>query len=163
MIERIQPGPGQRSVWDFPRPPIVEVEPRRVRVEFAGAVVAESTRALRVLETSHPPGIYIPRADVSMGALETAPGTSVCEWKGRAVYWTVVVRGRVALQAAWSYPSPAPGYEALADHLSFYPGRVDACWIDDERVTPQEGDFYGGWITSDVVGPFKGGPETWGW
>jgi len=163
MIERIEPGPGQRSAWDFPRPPIVESEPRPVRVEFGRAVVAETTNALRVLETFHPPGIYIPRADVDLDSIETAPGTSVCEWKGRAVYWTVVVRGRVSLQAAWNYPSPSPGFEDLADHLSFYPGRVDACWLGDELVSAQDGDFYGGWITTDVVGPFKGAPHTLGW
>jgi uncharacterized protein (DUF427 family) len=163
MIERVEPGPGQRSVWDFPRPPIVEEEPRPVRVEFAGAVIAESNRALRVLETSHPYGIYIPKEDIAEGALEPAPGTSVCEWKGRATYWTVVVRDRVSPQAAWSYPEQRSGFERITGHLSFYPGRVDACWIGDERVTGQDGDFYGGWITSDVVGPFKGGPGTWGW
>ena len=150
-------------MWDFPRPPIVEVEPRPVRVEFAGAVIAETTRALRVLETSHPYGIYIPRQDVATGALEPAPGTTSCEWKGRAVYWTIVVGGHVAAQAAWSYPEPRPGFEAITDHVSFYPGRMDVCRVGGERVSGQDGDFYGGWITSDVVGPFKGGPGTWGW
>jgi uncharacterized protein (DUF427 family) len=162
-IERIEPGPGQRSVWDFPRPPAVEAEPRPVRVEFGGVVLATSTRALRVLETSHPYGIYIPADDVTEGVLQPAPGSSVCEWKGRAIYWSVVAGGHTSERAAWSYPDPAAGYEMLADHVSFYPGRVSTCWVGDEPVQAQEGEFYGGWITSDVVGPFKGGPGTLGW
>jgi len=150
-------------VWDFPRPPVVEAELRSIRVQFAGTVIAETTRALRVLETSHPYGIYIPRSDVAEGVTEPAPGTSVCEWKGRAVYWSIVVGDQVSARAAWSYPDPRPGFEAITDHLAFYPSPLDACWVGGERVAPQEGDFYGGWITSDVVGPFKGGPGTMGW
>jgi uncharacterized protein (DUF427 family) len=162
-MQRIEPGPGQRSVWDFPRPPAIEPETRRVRVILGGEVIAESTGAVRVLETSHPPGIYIPPGDIVSGALVRAPGASVCEWKGRAVYWTAAAGGVEAPSAAWSYPEPTERFAALAGYVSFYPGRVDACYLDDEPVTPQEGDFYGGWITSDVVGPFKGGAGTWGW
>lgn len=130
---------------------------------LADSVIAESVRARRVLETSHPPGIYIPAEDIATGVLRAAAGTSVCEWKGSAVYWDAVVGDAEALAAAWSYPEPTSGFETIADHLSFYPSRVDACYLDDELVTPQDGGFYGGWITSDVVGPFKGGPDTWGW
>ena len=131
------------------------------RVELDGEVVADSTRALRVLETSHPPVIYIPAGDVLRGRLVTSLARSTwCEFKGRARYLDAA-GGREAV--AWTYPEPSPGYEALRDHIAFYPGRVDAAWLDDERVQPQEGDFYGGWITADLVGPFKGPPGTLGW
>lgn len=162
-MDRIKPGPGQESVWDYPRPPRLEPEPRSVRVEFAGKTIAETTGAMRVLETSHPPGIYIPPADIVSALLQPNPQTSVCEWKGRAVYWDVVVGDATAMAAGWSYPSPTAAFEAIADYVSFYPGRVDACYVGDELVTPQAGDFYGGWITAEVVGPFKGAPGTWGW
>jgi uncharacterized protein (DUF427 family) len=146
------------SVWDYPRPPAIEPCGRRVRVELAGATVADSTRALRVLETSHPPVIYIPRDDVQAVLTPSRAPTTHCEFKGRARY--LDHGGR---PVAWTYPDPAPGYEALAGHIAFYPGRVDAAYLDDERVRAQEGDFYGGWITSDLVGPFKGPPGTIGW
>ncbi|MBI5106658.1 MAG: DUF427 domain-containing protein [Solirubrobacterales bacterium] len=147
-------------VWEYPRPPAVERCRRRVRVEADGLVVADSTRALRVLETSHPPTIYVPPADVRTDLLR--PGDArptVCEFKGVARYHDLGARRAVA----WSYADPRPGYEALRDHLAFYPGRVDAAYLDDERVEAQEGDFYGGWRTADLVGPFKGGPGTLGW
>ena len=163
MSRRIEPAPGQESVWDYPRPPRVEPCTRRVRIVHRGVVIADSTRAFRVLETSHPPGIYVPSADVRTDLLEPASLTSVCEFKGRAAYWDLVVEGERVAEAAWSYPSPTRSFETIREHLSFYPGRVDECYLDDERVTPQEGRFYGGWITSAVVGPFKGGAGTWGW
>jgi uncharacterized protein (DUF427 family) len=163
MTGRFMPGPGQESVWDYPRPPRVERSRRRARVLHAGAVIADSTRALRVLETSHPPGIYIPRGDVAEDRLLPEDHTTVCEFKGAARYWAVSVGGHVASGAAWSYPEPWPGYEAIAGHFSFYPGRVDVCLLDDEVVAAQEGGFYGGWITTDIVGPFKGAPGTTGW
>jgi uncharacterized protein (DUF427 family) len=156
-------GPGQESVWDYPRPPRVERSSRRVRVIVDDVVVADSVRAVRVLETSHPPGWYIPPEDVRLDLLETSGGTSVCEFKGRATYRDLRLGERRIRDVAWVYERPAPGFEAIRDHLAFYPGRVDACFVDDERVTPQEGGFYGGWITGDVVGPFKGGPGTLGW
>jgi len=159
----VEPGPGQESVWDYPRPPRVEPARRRVRVELAGAVVAESERALRVCETAGPPVYYVPRADVRGELLVPSRRESLCEWKGRARYWSLRVGERVAEDAAWEYPEPDPDYAVLRDHLAFYPGRMDACWLDDERVAPQPGDFYGGWITADVVGPFKGEPGTEGW
>jgi uncharacterized protein (DUF427 family) len=134
-----------------------------VRVIVDGVVVADSVRAVRVLETSHPPGWYIPPDDVRLDLLERSAGTSVCEYKGRATYRSLRLGERHIRDVAWVYEQPAPGYEAIRDHLAFYPGRVDACFIDDERVVPQEGGFYGGWITSDVVGPFKGAPGTLGW
>jgi uncharacterized protein (DUF427 family) len=161
--DRIEPGPGQESVWDYPRPPRVEPASKDLRVEFAGEVIAETSRGLRVLETSHPPAYYFPREDVRMDLLEPAVGTTFCEFKGEASYFAVVVGKRIARKAAWTYESPSPGYEELAGRICFYASRVDACYVGDEQVTPQEGDFYGGWITSDVVGPFKGGLGTMGW
>lgn len=154
-----------RSVWDFPRPPALEPVGRRVRIEFGGAVIADSVRAVQVLETSHPPTVYVPVVDVAEAALRRVAGRgSSCEWKGRAHYLDVVgADGRVAAAAAWGYDDPAPDFARLRGTVSFYPGRMDACWLDDERVQAQEGDFYGGWISSDVEGPFKGGPGTLGW
>jgi uncharacterized protein (DUF427 family) len=152
------------NVWDYPRPPALVPCERRVRVELGGATIADSTRALRVLETSHPPTIYIPPADVAPSALRPAAGSSLCEFKGRAAYFDVLGGdGTVAERAAWSYPSPAAEYAALAAHVAFYPGRMDAAWLGDERIAAQESDFYGGWITSDLVGPFKGPAGTLGW
>lgn len=157
------PGPGRESVWDYPRPPRVEPTSRLVRVVFNGEVIAETTRALRVLETSHPPVFYIPLDDVRRDLLEPSRRHTFCEFKGRASYVSLRVGEKRAADAGWTYPDPAPGYEALRDHVAFYPSRVDACYVDEERVEAQEGDFYGGWITSDVAGPFKGGQGTSGW
>ena len=151
------------SVWDYPRPPRVEASTRRIRVVLGGVTVAESTRAVRVLETSHPPGYYIPPEDVRREYLRPSRRTSYCEFKGQASYYDLVVGEREVRDAAWYYPDPSPGYEAIRDHLAFYPGRVDAAFVDDEQVTIQPGDFYGGWITVDIEGPFKGGPGTAGW
>ncbi len=151
-------------VWEYPRPPAVVPCKRRVRVEKAGEVLAESTRALRVLETSHPPTIYVPPADVRLELLEEIVARSTwCEFKGAARYLDATVDGRRFAAVAWFYPNPMPEYEALRDHVCFYPGRVDGVWLDDECVRAQEGDFYGGWITEDLVGPFKGAPGTLGW
>jgi len=153
----------RESVWDYPRPPRVEQSSRQVRVVLNDTVVAESSRSMRVLETSHPPIYYIPPEDVQMEFLSPSGNTSYCEFKGRATYYDLRVSDRTAMDAAWSYHNPARGYESLKDHLAFYPGRVDACYVGGERVQAQEGDFYGGWITSDIEGPFKGGPGTRGW
>ncbi|MFL6463581.1 MAG: DUF427 domain-containing protein [Bryobacteraceae bacterium] len=161
-MRRIQPEPGQESVWDYPRPPKVELSSRRVRVFFAGALIAESSKACRVLETSHPPTWYIPREDTKTDSLISGKSNSHCEWKGAATYWSIRIGDQVAENAAWSYEHPAAGFAALRQHLAFYPSRCE-CYVDGERVQPQPGDFYGGWITSDVVGPFKGSPGTWGW
>lgn len=142
----------KRNVWDFPRPPVVESEDRVARVEVDGVVVAESARALRVLETSHPPALYLPREDVREDLLAPSGARStVCEFKGRATYLDVA--GRRA--GAWTYEAPFSAYAAIAGHLAFYPERVDACWLGDERVRPQGGGFYGGWVTSELLGPFK--------
>lgn len=161
VIQR--PGPGQESVWDYPRPPALEPVKRRVRVVFAGLTVADSVRALRVLETSHPPSYYIPPGDVRAECLLPAGGGSFCEWKGRARYFDLQVGEAVARGAAWAYPDPTPRFRALRDYLAFYAQRVDACYLDDEQVQPQPGGFYGGWVSSDLSGPFKGEPGTGGW
>ena len=152
-------------VWDYPRPPAVQPSSRPVRLVLAGEVLAASDRALRVLETSHPPTIYIPRADIDRRLLADAAagGASWCEFKGRASYLDAVVGDRRVREIGWLYAAPSPGYEALRDHVSFYPGRADEAWLGDERVSAQQSDFYGGWITSDLVGPFKGPPGTLGW
>jgi len=134
-----------------------------VEVVVGGETVARSKRALQVLETSHPPGIYVPITDVVSDALIECPGTTFCEYKGIAVYWDVCGGDARALRAAWGYPAPSRGYGALAGHVSFYPGRVDECRLDGEMVRRQEGDFYGGWVTADLVGPFKGAPGTTWW
>lgn len=146
------------SVWDYPRPPRVEPTTRRIRVEFGGETIVDTHRACRVLETSHPPVYYVLLDDVvEPGVLErSAGGTTFCEWKGTASYYDVVAAGRRAERAAWTYHEPLPGFEAIRHAVAFYPAPMDACWVDDERVAPQAGGFYGGWITSDVVGPFKG-------
>ncbi len=160
---RVVPGPGQESVWDYPRPPRVEPCPHRLTVVFAGVTVADTTRGLRLLETSHPPTYYFPPADVRLDLLTPAGGGSVCEYKGRARYFTLAVDGRTAERCAWSYPTPAGDYAALAEHLAFYAALVDTCTVGDDVATPQPGGFYGGWVTPAVVGPFKGGPGSMGW
>ena len=159
---RVQPGPGQESVWDYPRPPAVEPVRERVTVEFGGTVVVDTTDAVRVLETSHPPVYYLPRSAVR-GELLPAPGASWCEFKGAARYLDLRVADRTAPAAVWTYPDPSPGYGVLRDRIAVYPGRMDRCTVDGETVVAQEGDFYGGWITSKVVGPFKGAQGTLGW
>ena len=150
-------------MWDYPRPPLIAPDPRRVRVILGGETVVDTTRALRVLETSHPPTFYLPREDVVDGALAPATGSSFCEWKGQAAYLDVRGGGVVAPRGAWFYPDPAAACADLAGHVAIYPARMDACLVGDERVRGQEGDFYGGWITDEIVGPFKGAPGTWGW
>ncbi|MGB9358052.1 MAG: DUF427 domain-containing protein [Acidimicrobiia bacterium] len=162
-MNRKQPGPGQESVWDYPRPPRVEPEDRTVRIVLGGVTIATTNRALRVLETSHPPGIYLPAEAFAQGSLAANANRTVCEWKGVATYWDLNGGGTTRTAAAWSYPKPRPGFEEIAGYISIYPGRVDACYLDDELVRAQEGDFYGGWITDDIVGPFKGGAGTLGW
>lgn len=159
----ISPGPGQESVWDYPRPPRVEQTAKRIRIVFNGELIADTTRAWRVLETSHPPTYYIPRADVRDEFVRPGNGRSFCEWKGAAGYVTLDVHGRRLENVGWTYANPAPGFSAIKDHIAFYAGPMDACTVDGERVTPQPGGFYGGWITRDLVGPFKGEPGTSGW
>ncbi len=160
---RIEPGPHQESVWDYPRPPRVERSSQLVTVVLGGVEVCRTRRGLRVLETSHPPGWYLPLEDWRPDALLPASGTSVCEWKGVASYLDVVGGDVRAPAAAWTYRTPVPAFEVLRDAVAVYPALVDACTVDGELVRPQEGGFYGGWITDDVVGPFKGAPGSWGW
>jgi uncharacterized protein (DUF427 family) len=159
----IQPGPGQESVWDYPRPPRLEPVAERLRVIFSNTVIADSVAGYRVLETSHPPVYYIPPGDIAQAHLVAATGSSWCEFKGQARYWSLDVGGRRSVNAAWSYPKPSAGFAAIAGYLAFYASRVDECFVGDERVQAQPGDFYGGWITSRIVGPFKGGPGSRGW
>ena len=161
--ERVEPLGAQESVWDYPRPPALVHDERRVVVTFAGVTIADTTRAVRILETSHPPTFYVPLDDTRRDLLRAAEGASFCEWKGAAAYVDVVVGDRTALQAGWYYPEPSQAYAALRDHVAFYAGRVDRCTVDGIEVSPQPGGFYGGWITPDVVGPFKGEPGTRGW
>ena len=160
---RTPPGSGQESVWDYPRPPALEPVAERIRVVLAGITVADTRRAWRVLETSHPPNYYLPPDDTDPSALQASERQSYCEFKGLARYWTVAAGERVEVDAAWSYPDPTPAFAALADHVAFYPGRMDECWVGDERASAQPGGFYGGWVTSSVVGPFKGGPGSMFW
>lgn len=151
------------SVWDYPRPPIVVPDDREVVVEHAGVEIARSARPVRVLETSHPPTFYLPLADVADGVLRPSDRRTVCEFKGRAAYWDLVVGDEVRPDVAWWYPEPEPGYESLRGMVAFYPGRVDRCTVGGIDVMAQPGDFYGGWITPEIEGPFKGGPGTAGW
>lgn len=161
--ERIEPGPGQESVWDYPRPPALERTTAHLRVELGGVVLAETRAGWRVLETSQPPAYYFPPDDVRLDLLSGTTTTTFCEWKGLARYVTARVGERVVADVAWTYPNPTERFAAIADHLAFYAQKVDACWVDDEQVVANDGAFYGGWITSKVVGPFKGGPGTAGW
>lgn len=158
------PPTATESVWDYPRPPVVRRTDEHVVLTAGGRVVADTRAAVRVLETSHPPVYYLPASHFAPGALTPSRGTSWCEFKGRAVYHALPgADGAVIEQAGWSYPDPSPGYEELRDHVAVYPGRVERITVDGEVVQPQEGDFYGGWITSRVTGPFKGAPGTLGW
>ena len=160
---RIEPGPGQESVWDYPRPPKLDPVGRHVVVKLGETVVADTTRAVRVLETSHPPSYYLPRVDIRSDCLAPAAGSSGCEWKGMASYWTVRSEdGVVDERGAWSYEEPFEKFASIRGYLSFYPSRF-ACFVDGERVLPQAGGFYGGWVTPDLAGPFKGEPGSAGW
>ncbi|WPP53201.1 DUF427 domain-containing protein [Catalinimonas niigatensis] len=162
-MKKIQPKPGQESVWDYPRPPRLEDSSKHVRVVFNGEIIADSHRTKRVLETSHPPVYYIPPEDIRMEYLKPTEHSSFCEFKGMAGYYSVEVKGKKNAQAGWYYPEPTKGFAALKGYIAFYPSKMDACYVADEQVVAQEGDFYGGWITQDIVGPFKGGAGTWGW
>lgn len=155
--------PQPESVWDYPRPPALEATAKHLVVMFNGRIVADTVHGFRVLETSHPPVYYFPPDDIDMSLVRPAPGSSFCEWKGSAGYVDIVVDDRVARQAGWFYEQPTPSFAAIAGYVAFYASRVDECRVDDEVVTPQPGGFYGGWITHDVVGPFKGVPGSQGW
>jgi uncharacterized protein (DUF427 family) len=155
--------PGREWVWDYPRPPRLEPVAQRVRVQFAGLLIADTRRAWRVLETSHPPVYYLPPGDVRMQYLRPEPGSSLCEWKGRAAYYSLVAGDQAVRRAAWSYPEPSRPFAAIRGHLAFYAGPLVACFLEEEKVRPQPGSFYGGWITDHLVGPFKGKPGSEGW
>lgn len=155
--------PGQESVWSYPRPAVAQPCCNHIVIEHAGRIVAETRTAVRTIETSHPPSYYIPLHDIAPGLLRSGEGRSFCEWKGVATYWDVVIGEVVLPRVGWSYPSPSPAFAPLRDHVAFYAGPFDRCLVDGEPVTPQPGGFYGGWITSHVAGPFKGGPGTRGW
>lgn len=157
------PGPGQESVWDYPRPPRVEEVADRIRVLVGPLTVADTTRALRVLETAGAPVYYLPREDIRLDLLRPSPSSSLCEWKGAASYWTLEADGRRIEDIAWSYERPAAGFEALRGMLAFYAAKVDEAWVGSERARPQPGGFYGGWLTSRIVGPVKGDPGSSGW
>ncbi len=156
------PRAGQESVWDYPRPPRLEPVPRRVIVRTGDIGLADTTGAFRVCETASPPTFYLPPDDVATELLEPAPGSSLCEWKGEARYWTILLPGQRLEAVAWSYPDPFEEFAPLAGYLSFYPARVQ-CSVGGEPVTPQPGGFYGGWVTPELVGPFKGEPGSQGW
>ncbi len=159
----IKPGPGQESVWDYPRPPRLEKVVERLRVDFGGETIVETDDGYRVLETSHPPTYYLPLAKVLPRVLIPVGYGSLCEWKGAAHYFDVVVGDRRATRAAWTYPDAGGDFAAIADHVAFYAGLMDACWVGDEPARAQAGGFYGGWVTAKIVGPIKGEPGSWGW
>lgn len=161
--QRIEPQPGQESVWDYPRPPRLEPTPKHLTITFHGETIADTQKAWRVLETSHPPVYYIPPEDIRMEFLTRNQRRSFCEFKGSANYWTVKVGSQEEKECAWSYENPTPAFETIKGYIAFYASKMDACYVNDEEVDSQEGDFYGGWITSDIVGPFKGATGTWGW
>jgi uncharacterized protein (DUF427 family) len=158
----VEPGPGQESVWDYPRPPVIVDDARLVQVRCEGILIAETRAARRVLETASPPTFYLPPDAVRFEYLRTDANHTFCEWKGQASYFSVCVGGNCVWNAAWCYPAPYAAFAAIRDYLAFYPGRVN-CYVDGERVRAQRGGFYGGWITDDIVGPFKGETGTSGW
>ena len=153
----------RESVWDYPRPPAMEHLDRHILARASGHLIVDTHRPIRILETSHPPVYYVPNADVAMDLLEPSPHTTYCEYKGEAHYYSLVVDGERRNNVAWYYPHPSPGYEDLADHIAFYAWSLDEVTVDGEAVTPQPGHFYGGWITNEIDGPFKGEPGTTGW
>lgn len=158
-----RPGPGQTSVWDYPRPAIAEPTVKRLQVRLDGQIIADTTRGVRTLETSHPPTYYFPPDDVADDALAAIPGRSLCEWKGQARYYDVIAGETRVPRAAWSYPAPSDTFAILAGFIAFMPAAMEGCFVDGERARPQAGTFYGGWITDDLAGPFKGEPGTMGW
>ena len=157
------PGPEQESVWDYPRPPRLENFTGSITVELGGRIIASTTRAWRVLETSHPPTYYLPRDAFAEGVLRPTRGASWCEWKGQADYYDLVAAGRSASRAAWTYPRPSPGFAPIAGAVAVMAAAMDRCTVNGETVIPQPGGFYGGWINSWIVGPFKGIPGSTGW
>lgn len=162
-IKPIKPKPGEESVWDYPRPPKLEECRKHLRIVFNDEIILDTNRSFRILETSHPPTYYIPLDAFKEGVLIPISGTSFCEWKGKANYYDIRVGEETASKCAWGYLNPNKTYPQLKNTISVYAHLMDACFVNDEKVQAQEGDFYGGWITTDIVGPFKGAPGTWGW
>jgi uncharacterized protein (DUF427 family) len=161
--ESIPPQPGQESVWDYPRPPRLEPVEKRIQIVFNGVTIADTQRAMRVLETSHPPTYYLPPEDLAQQYLIPSARSTFCEWKGSGSYYSLKVGEKAAIEVAWYYENPTPNFIAIKNYVAFYADPMDACYVNGEKVTPQPGQFYGGWITSDVVGPFKGEAGSWGW
>ncbi len=159
----IKPQAGQESVWDYPRPPRLEKTNKSIQVYFNGVCIIDTQGAYRVLETSHPPSYYLPPADIQMQYFKPAVGKSICEWKGQANYYSIVIGDKTAERVAWAYPRPTSEFAVIKDYIALYPALMDKCVVNGEIVQPQPGEFYGGWVTSDVVGPFKGIPGSWGW
>ena len=162
-MKKIKPKAGQESVWDYPRPPAIVKFSGHIRIIFNREVILDTNQAWRIMETSHPPTYYLPKQDFRPEVLRGAPGISFCEFKGSARYLNITLNGKTASRAAWEYPHPNKAYRALKDHVAVYAHLMDTCYVNDETVHAQEGDFYGGWITANIVGPFKGGAGTWGW
>lgn len=156
-------GPGQESVWSYPRPAVAEPSGRHLKIVHRDVVLAETRHSIRTLETSHPPSYYFPPEAIAPFALRQSQRRSLCEWKGEAVYFDVLVQGETLRDVAWSYPNPTPPFASLRNHIAFYAWPFDGCFVDGARVTPQPGNFYGGWISADVTGPFKGPPGTMFW
>ncbi len=163
LPQRIPPKSGQESVWDYPRPPRLEKVANRIQIIFNGQTITDTQAGYRVLETSHPPVYYLPLADIQMQYLQITQHGSFCEWKGKAFYYHVIAGDRRIENAAWTYPTPTQEFQPIANYVAFYAQFMDACYVDNELVIPQPGEFYGGWITQNVVGPFKGSPSSWGW
>lgn len=162
--KRIEPQPGQESVWDYPRPPRLERSPKQIKIVVNDIAIADSSNTYRVLETSHPPVYYIPPKDIKTEYLLPSENQrSLCEWKGFAGYYHLQVEDKKIVNAGWYYPQPTANFELIKNYVAFYPSKMDACYVDGELVKAQPGDFYGGWITQDIVGPFKGEPGSWGW
>ncbi|ELR98039.1 DUF427 domain-containing protein [Gloeocapsa sp. PCC 73106] len=148
--------PEQESVWDYPRPPRLEPSHKKVQVVCNEIIIADTQSSQRVLETSHPPVYYIPQSDIQMQYLAPSNRQSFCEWKGIAIYYSIIFENKSISNCGWSYPDPTPEFINITDYIAFYPSLMDACYVDGELVTPQPGNFYGGWITQDIIGPFKG-------
>lgn len=163
LMQRIEPQVDQESVWDYPRPPRLELSSKLLRIVFNGQTIAHTSRAYRVLETSHPPVFYFPPEDVKMEFLSQTQRTSFCEWKDVANYYSIQIGEKSAADVAWFYANPTPEFLPIKGYLAFYPSKMDACFVDGEQVQAQDGDFYGGWITKEIVGPFKGALSTLGW
>ncbi len=153
----------QESVWDYPRPPRVEPVEQLIEIYTQGICLARTQGAYRVLETSHPPVYYLPPADIQMQYLRRTFRTSFCEWKGYAHYYDLHLGDQVVREVAWGYSQPTAAFQVIQDYLAFYAQKLERCLVAGEVVTPQPGGFYGGWITANLVGPFKGQPGSWGW